>query len=115
ELDVSRTEPCQRGGEPALAAFSAWPLDQPRQRHRGLGRQRERPRIDQREHALARKHETGARQADEMRYAGNHKRQPECSATTPPVIGVTDTRRKPACSIICAKALGLGNLRIDST
>ena len=50
-----------------------------------------------------------------MGEGGDHKFQPECSATTPPVIGVNETRRKPAASIICAKAFGLGNLRIDST
>ena len=66
ELDVSRAEPGERCGEPALAAFGARPLDQPGERDRGLGRQRQRPRVDQREHALAREHEAGARQAGEM-------------------------------------------------
>ena len=72
-------------------------------------------RIDQREHALAREHEAGAGEAEEMGDAADHKRQPECSATTPPVIGVKVARRKPACSIIDANSFGLGNLRIDST
>ena len=48
-----------------------------------------------------------------MRGGSDHNRQPECSATTPPVIGVNDTRRKPAASIIVAKAFGLGNFRIE--
>jgi hypothetical protein len=66
ELDVSRAEPGEGCGEPALAAFGARPLDQPGERDRGLGRQRQRPRVDQREHALAREHESSARQAGEM-------------------------------------------------
>ena len=72
ELDVSRPELGQRGGEPAGAVFGARPLDQPGQRDRGLGRQRQGPRIDQREHAFAREHETGARQAGEMGEGGDH-------------------------------------------
>ena len=47
--------------------------------------------------------------------AGNHKRQPECSATMPPVIGWNETRAKPAARIMAAKACGLGKRRIDST
>ena len=43
-----------------------------------------------------------------MREARDHSRQPECSATTPPVIGVKETRRKPAASIIAANCLRLG-------
>ena len=54
-------------------------------------------------------------EANEMGNRSDHNFQPECSATTPPVMAVNETRRKPAVSIIDAKALGLGNLRMDST
>ena len=115
ELDVSRPELGERGGEPAGAVFCGGPLDQAGECDRGLRRQRHRPRIDQREHAFAREHETGAREAGEMGEGGDHNFQPECSATTPAVIVVNETRRKPAVSIMVAKTGGLGNLRIDST
>ena len=40
--------------------------------------------------------------------AGNHKRQPECSATMPPVMSLVTTRgANPAARIIAAKACGL--------
>ena len=38
------------------------------------------------EHAFAGEHEAGAAETDKMRGSGDHKRQPECSATMPPVI-----------------------------
>jgi len=63
----------------------------------------------------AREYETGARQTQQVIKRSNHNRQPECSAATPPVIGLNDTRRKPAASIIRANTFGLGNLLIDST
>src|SRR6185437_16925183 len=100
--------------EAALAAFGARPREHPRKRNDRARRQRQRPRIDKREDVLAREHKAGARQTDKMGEAADHKRQPECSATTPPVICVTETRRNPASSIILANAFGLGNLRIDS-
>ncbi len=115
ELDVSRPQLGKRGGEPTGAVFGGGPLDQAGERDRGPGRERHRPRIDQREHALAREHEAGAGKTGKMGDRRGHKRQPECSATTPPVIGLNETRRKPARSIMPAKAFGLGNLRIDST
>ena len=120
ELDVSRPQPCQRGGEPVAAFAGAAPLDQAAERHRPFGAERQRPGVDQRQHALAREHEAGAAETEKVGGGGDHAAtiysfQPECSATTPPVICVYDTRRKPACSIILANALGLGNLRIDST
>ena len=115
ELDVSRSEPGQCGGKPTRSVFGGRALDQSRQRDGGLGRQRQRPRIDQREYAFAREYKAGAGEAEEMRGGSDHSRQPECSATMPPVMGVNDTRRKPAASIIVAKAFGLGNFRIDST
>ena len=48
-----------------------------------------------------------------MGNTGDHNFQPECSATTPAVMDLNETRRKPAASIILAKAGGLGNLRIE--
>ena len=115
ELDVSRPQLGERGGKPAGAVLCRRALDQPRQRNKRLRRQRQRPRIDQREHALACEHETGAGKPSEMGDGGNHNFQPECSATTPAVIGVNETRRKPAVRIISANRSGRGNLRIDST
>ena len=79
ELDVSRPELGERGGEPARAVFGARPFDQAGERDRRLGRQRQRPRIDQREHAFAREHETGARQAGEMGNAGDHNSSPNAA------------------------------------
>ncbi len=61
--------------------------------------------VDEREHALAREHESGVREADEMGEACDHKRQPECSATMPPVMRWNETRRKPAARIISANAV----------
>ena len=67
------------------------------------------------ENAFAGEHETGAAETNEMRGAGNHKRQPECSATIPPVISLCETRAKPAARSMAANACGLGKRRIDST
>ena len=53
--------------------------------------------------------------AGEMRERGDHKRQPECSATIPPVMRWNATRRKPAVRIMSAKVSGRGKRRIDST
>ena len=41
--------------------------------------------------------------------------QAECSATTPPVMGVADTRSKPAAAIMSENTARLGKRRIDST
>src|SRR6185312_4394942 len=54
------------------AFLAARPLDQPRQRDRALGRQRQRAGVDERQHALAREHETGARKTDEVGEGGDH-------------------------------------------
>ncbi len=115
ELDVSRPERGQRDGQAVGLVAARRPLDQPRAGKRRARRQRERRRIDEAEHAFAREHEAGAGQPDEMDECRDHKRQPECSATTPPVSGRALTRRKPAAEIIAAKACGLGKRRIDST
>ena len=97
----------ERGGKPALAAFRARPFEQPRNARRRPGGHRQEPRVDEREHAFAREHEAGAAETHEMRDACDHNRQPECSATTPPVIGVNETRRKPAASIMRGEGLRL--------
>ena len=54
-------------------------------------------------------------QTQQMRGCGDHKRQPRCSATMPPVIGSNATRPKPAVRSIAANASGRGKRRIDST
>ena len=53
-------------------------------------------------------------QTREMGDRADHKRQPECSATMPPVMGLNVTRRKPAAWIMSAKTVGRGNFLIDS-
>ena len=45
----------------------------------------------------------------------DHSRQPECSATMPPLMRWNDTRPKPAVRIMPANASGRGKRRIDST
>ena len=113
ELDVGRPEPGQRRAETAGAVAGAAALDQPAEADGPDDRHRQAARVDHAEHAFAREHVAGARQPDEMSGGGDHNFQPECSATTPPVICRNETRRKPAASIIRAKACGLGNLRIE--
>ena len=115
ELDVGRAEPRQRGGELDRRTGGARPLDQPRDLQpepRGRGQL---CRIGEPKHAFAREHEARAREAKEMRDRSDHKRQPECSATMPPLITRCDTRAKPAARIMSANALGRGKRRIDST
>ena len=60
-----------------VSGFCPWPLEQPRDGDSGLGRPRQRSRIDQREYALARKNEVRRGSGEAMRYSGNHSRQPE--------------------------------------
>src|SRR6185312_3980382 len=115
ELDVSRPEPRQRRAEAAGAVAGAAAFDHAAEADRPDDRHRQAARVDEAEHAFAREHEARAREANEMRERRDHNFQPECSATTPPVICRKLTRRKPAASIMRAKAGGLGNLRIDST
>src|SRR6202035_6181504 len=91
------------------------PLEQARQPQERPRRNRHGSRIDDADHALAGEHEAGAAETDEMRGSGDHKRQPQCSATMPPVICRYETRWKPAARSMAAKASGLGKRRIDST
>ena len=114
ELEIGGTEPRQRARQPR-AGFRAAALDQPGHAQRKLSGRRHQRGIDDAEHALAREHECGARQPRGMGQCGDHKRQPECSATMPPERACQLTRAKPASRIISAKAFGFGNLRIDST
>ncbi len=86
KLDVSRPEPRQRGGEPQRRTIAGRMLQQacePQAQPRG---RRQRGRINQTQHAFAREHEAGPCQTEEMRRRRNHKRQPECNATMPPLI-----------------------------
>ena len=62
----------QRGGKPAGAVFRGGTFDEACQRDCRLGRQRQRARIDQREHALAREHEAGAGETCEMGQRRDH-------------------------------------------
>ena len=52
---------------------------------------------------------------DQMTELCDHSRQPECSATMPPLITRNETRWNPAARIIPAKGSGFGKVRIDST
>ena len=69
-------------------------------------RQRQPRRVDEAEHALAREHEAGVTEAVEMGQPCDHNRQPECSATMPPVMRWNDTRAKPARPHHLGKCLG---------
>ncbi len=80
---------------------------------RKLSGRRHQARIDDAEHALARKHETGAGEPRDVGRSRDHKRQPECNATMPPERVCQLTREKPAERIISANAFGRGNLRIE--
>ncbi len=114
ELDIGRAEPGQRPRQPR-AGLGIAALDQPRHAQHEAQRRRQRLRIDHGEGALAGNDKGCAGQAQDMRDRGNHKRQPECSATMPPDIAWWLTRAKPAARIISVKTFGLGNCRIDST
>ena len=115
ELHIGGAEPGQRGGEAIGGDLARRPLDQPGDRYGGARGQRQPRGIDQREHALARADESRVTETGEVDQAGNHNRQPECSATMPPVMRWNATRRKPAERIISAKLSGRGKRRIDST
>ena len=85
ELDIARTKARQRGRQSRLGAAAGGPLDEARDAQERTCRWRHGDRIDGAEYAFAREHEAGAAEADEMRGSGDHKRQPECNATIPPV------------------------------
>ena len=118
ELDVGGAEPVDGGGQAADAARAA-PRHEIGERQRRPGERRQSIRIDADEGALARQHETGARQARSVSDGGQTRQvqsfQPEWIATTPPVSRVNSTRRNPASATMSAKRSGGGNLRINST
>ena len=82
----------ERGGEPVGRDARGRPLDQAGDGDTGACRQRQPGGIDQGEYALAREHVTGMPETDEVGDPGNHKRQPECSATMPPVMRWNEAR-----------------------
>jgi hypothetical protein len=115
ELHVARTEAGERGGEAVRGHAARRPLDQPRCTHCRARRQRQPRRVDQGEYALACEYEAGTAEARQVGGGCDHNRQPECSATIPPLMRWNETRAKPAVRIISAKACGAGKRRIDST
>ena len=88
ELDVARPEPRERRRQPRFHSPAGRALEQPRDAQQRPRRRRHQRRIDGAEHALAGEHEAGSAETDEMRGTGDHKRQPECNATMPPVISL---------------------------
>ena len=115
ELDIAWPEPRERRRQPRLRRAARGPLDETRQTQAETRRCRQHRRIDEAEHALAGEHEPGVAETKEMRGAGDHKRQPQCSATIPPVISLCVTRANPAARSMAAKSCGRGKRRIDST
>ena len=92
ELHVGRTEPGERGGEPVGGDRAGRPLDQPRETDRtaraGSG---SRVGIDHSASTPSRANTNPAlAETDDMSKACDHKRQPECSATMPPVMRRND-------------------------
>src|SRR4029079_12298796 len=115
ELDVGGAEPGERGGKTVCGYAAGRTLDPPRHAEGRACRQRQPRRLDETEHAFARKYETGVTEAVEVSQSRDHNRQPECSATMPPVMRRNDTRAKPALRIISENPSGGGKRRIDST
>ena len=122
ELDVGRPEPGQRRREPGGAVAG---VSRARSAARGAGQaragRRQRARIDERERALARQHEAGADAAgqkmdrrrlstiDALRSSSRNGGDDAAGQ------GRWVTRRKPASSIMRAKAAGGGNGGSNST
>src|SRR5215469_7239708 len=115
ELDIARAKSGQRRGEPRFRRPRGTPLQWPRHSYERARPGRRHHRIDDAENALAGEYEAGAGEPYEMRRSRDHKRQPECNVTMPPLIAWNETRVKPAARNIAAKACGLGKRRIDST
>jgi hypothetical protein len=86
ELDVARSKPREREGETIGAGAGRAPFQQARNRECRACRQGQRCRVDQRQDPFARENKSGAGQAGKMAESSDHKRQPECIATTPPLI-----------------------------
>ena len=115
ELHVARPQPRERGRETPLRLDIVAPLHQPQHREAATRAAWQRRGVDQPQHALAREHEARPRETGEMDETEDHRRQPECSATMPPLSACQLTRANPASRIIPAKRSGRGKLRIDST
>ncbi len=86
ELHVSRTKPCERGGESVGGYVRRGALDQPGDGDAEARRQRQPAGVDQRKHAFTREYVARMTEAGEVSEACNHKRQPECNATMPPAM-----------------------------
>ena len=86
ELDVARAEPRERGRQARLDGAARRPLDQPHDANERTRRRRHDRGIDRAEYAFAGENKAGATKAEKIRGSGDHKRQPECNATTPPVM-----------------------------
>ena len=115
ELHVAWPQSGERARKAVRGGVAGRPLDQARRTDRQARRNRQSRGIDQREHALAREHVSGAAETGEVRQTRDHNRQPECRATMPALMRWNDTRRKPAARIIAATTSGAGKRRIDST
>jgi hypothetical protein len=88
ELDVARPEPGERRRQPRLRSAAARPFDEPPQAQHDARRRWQHRRIDEAEHTFAGTDEASVAEADKVRGAGDHKRQPQCSATMPPVMSL---------------------------
>ena len=115
ELHVTRPELRQRGRQPRFRRAVRRALEHAGQTQCYPRRRGHHRRVDQTEHALTGEHEPGTAEPDEMRRSGNHRRQPRCSATIPPLMVRYDTRANPAARSMAANSGGRGKRRIDST
>ena len=115
ELDIARPQPRQRRRQPRFGGAGRAALEQPHDANERPGADRRHDRINNAEDAFAGENETGAGKPQKVRRSRDHKRQPECSATMPPLMDWNETRAKAAARNIAAKACGLGKRRIDST
>ena len=116
ELHISRAEPGQRGGEPTGAGRAVGRSISRASRKPSRAGARQRRRIDQAEHALAREHEAGARQAEQMRRSAaittaSRNAAPRCRRSSR---DATRARSRPRASSRRTRC-GRGKLRIDST
>ena len=117
ELHIAGPEPGERGRQGGWRRrLARRPLDQPRRpirrRARGSGSRVVSTSANTPSRASTNPARPRRTRCDQTR---DHNRQPECSATMPPVMRWNDTRRKPAARIISANTSGRGKRRIDST
>ena len=115
ELEVGRPEPRQRARQPRTG-FGAGPLDHPRQPQRELAGRRHQARDRRRRTRLRARTRKPARTSRAMWVVAEITNASPNAAPRCRRRGLSHfTREKPAARIISAKALGLGNFRIDST